>query len=998
MKKRRTQTSLIAVFCLCLLLVGSFLLARQGGLTAARQGSNEILHAQRAVRNAPTAEDDPVPDSSAAPTAAPPAETAATTAPADPTTAAPTETATAVPTETTTEAASETTTEALRFAAVFTANGAPFHSASGTAGQAVAFPADAPKKAGYDFAGWQLNGSTVTEAAFAAGDLTFTAAWTAHSGTKYTVLHLGQNPQGAGYAVPLASEEKSGTTDSASASAESLKKTFTGYAYDGTVTTVQTVNIDGDGNAKLYVYYSCKTFDILFADPSNAAYQQKKTLRFGADITPPDVLPVRAGHTLSGWEYNGNPPTNQLGILDSEGSRTYQAFWGLYQISFQYGLPGVENPAPFQGAPGAVIEFPANALTVNPGYEPDWEPDITTVAQNVTLMAVWDKRSDLTYQVHLYQESTAGGYTGVEPTKKTFTDGTFEQKFTAAQLAGTLPAGFSLDASKNPSDATGYVISSDENQVFSVYLKRNRHKLTFEYQIEQINKPDGTMVTIPLSSTDFIFGAPIEAPVMTAATGYEPYSAWSPALAANAVMPDKNVTFTCTSMLKHFKVYFYINGTRLAGTGPKTGTVDYKYGDSIDNAAKLPVYTPRTNYNFEPWDVSGTVKQDTHLYAKETVNYIVHIYAMDTAGNYSETPVTETCTDAVVGSRLTLTTPSIYNHAGFLVDINKPNKLSVATVPRPEEGTVELTVYYARCKFTLTTLTWGNKSAAKDYFFGQTIPAPAEPHTEDMTCTGWNPALPKTMPAENLTLVAQYRDKKLLSFLITGAPAQTTVAQTINISGIKLQCTYDNGSYAQKTVTVTTAMLNSGEVSYTPKSFKETGTQTVTVSFGGQKATFTISVAARLPQSISIKEPVLKPSFKVGAALDLAGYYVLVKYNNYTEQNYKMTDSKVKVTGYNKDKTGIQTLTVTYTEGKATPLKASFTINVVAASKVVKGDVNGDGYITSTDMTLVRKHYMKIALLKGDNLKAADVNGDGYVTSTDMTLIRKHYMKIQLIK
>ena len=882
----------------------------------------------------------------------------------------------------------------------------------GIQGNKIDFPAgdEIPERPGYTLLSWTMGASETPADAdntfFPDSPVTFIAHWTANTDTAYTVRHIGQQLNGAAYTMPLRSEEtKHGTTDTQSASAEALQQTFSGFYYDSAVNTEQSVNVDGNGNAILTVYYTRKSFDILFIDPADDNYRVTINLRYEADILPPAALPTREGYELFGWAYGANPPAQSLGTLGTEGDRTYSAHWNkLYQIDFQYGLDGVENPAPFYGVLGADIVFPADMLTVKPGYKPVWNPSITKINANTTLTASWAKRSDLKYQVQIFTENTTGGYNGATPETQDFANGLFEEKFTAAALAGALSTGFELDDAMNPADEDGYVVSADDSQVFCVYIKRLRFTLTFQRSMEQQNKTDGTLDTQPVATKQELFGATIQAPSKpTLMTGYNAYGAWEaedgPALAAGDTMPNKEMTFTCTTLLKRCTVQFSLNGSVI-----KTSV--YKYGDDLNNPDKMPGYTHKADYNFQNWDVSGTAKSDLHLDAWETVNYTVEIYAMNTSGAYPATPTkTEVRTDGIVGSKLTLETPSTYSGAGWRVDDsvkdkdgNSKNKLSVAKLPRPEDEKVTLTVYYARNKFKLTTLTWGNKSAAKEYFFGQTIPAPAAPHTEDMTFTGWDPALPKTMPAQHMTLVAQYRAKKLVSFIVTGAPAQTTVKQVFNLNNTKLQCTYDNGDYAQTTVVVKQDLINSGAVTYTPKSFDSAGTKTVTVSYGGKTAKFQIYVAARLPQTVTVKEPILKPGFKVGTTPTWDGYYALVQYNNHTETSYKLTDSKVKISGYQKDKTGIQTITVTYTEGKLTPIKTTFTINVVADKKIVKGDVNGDGYITSTDMTLVRKHYMKIALLKGDALKAADVNGDGYITSTDMTLIRKHYMKIQLIK
>ncbi len=57
---------------------------------------------------------------------------------------------------------------------------------------------------------------------------------------------------------------------------------------------------------------------------------------------------------------------------------------------------------------------------------------------------------------------------------------------------------------------------------------------------------------------------------------------------------------------------------------------------------------------------------------------------------------------------------------------------------------------------------------------------------------------------------------------------------------------------------------------------------------------------------------------------------------------------------------------------------------------VIFGDLNGDGYITASDMTLLKAVIAKTATLTPGTafFKAVDFNGDGYITATDTTKIK----------
>ncbi|WP_416325037.1 dockerin type I domain-containing protein [[Eubacterium] hominis] len=63
-----------------------------------------------------------------------------------------------------------------------------------------------------------------------------------------------------------------------------------------------------------------------------------------------------------------------------------------------------------------------------------------------------------------------------------------------------------------------------------------------------------------------------------------------------------------------------------------------------------------------------------------------------------------------------------------------------------------------------------------------------------------------------------------------------------------------------------------------------------------------------------------------------------------------------------------------------------------------KGDVNGDGKISSMDYVLVKNHILNIKKLSGNAAKAADVNGDGKISSMDYVLIKNHILGISQIK
>lgn len=62
-------------------------------------------------------------------------------------------------------------------------------------------------------------------------------------------------------------------------------------------------------------------------------------------------------------------------------------------------------------------------------------------------------------------------------------------------------------------------------------------------------------------------------------------------------------------------------------------------------------------------------------------------------------------------------------------------------------------------------------------------------------------------------------------------------------------------------------------------------------------------------------------------------------------------------------------------------------------SIVLYGDANGDGKISSSDLTIIVRHVLKKSTLSGPGLMAADANHDGKVSSSDLTTVVRHVLK-----
>ncbi|MCQ2555233.1 MAG: dockerin type I repeat-containing protein [Clostridia bacterium] len=61
---------------------------------------------------------------------------------------------------------------------------------------------------------------------------------------------------------------------------------------------------------------------------------------------------------------------------------------------------------------------------------------------------------------------------------------------------------------------------------------------------------------------------------------------------------------------------------------------------------------------------------------------------------------------------------------------------------------------------------------------------------------------------------------------------------------------------------------------------------------------------------------------------------------------------------------------------------------------VVRGDLNSDGIITTSDLVYLRRYLVNLSKLENELLAAADINKDGKVTTSDLVLVRRNLVNL----
>lgn len=264
----------------------------------------------------------------------------------------------------------------------------------------------------------------------------------------------------------------------------------------------------------------------------------------------------------------------------------------------------------------------------------------------------------------------------------------------------------------------------------------------------------------------------------------------------------------------------------------------------------------------------------------------------------------------------------------------------------------------------------GTVLSRKTYHYGDSVAAPSAPsRPEDGTYmysfAGWDKAV--ALCTGDTTYTAVYNKTAIVvtSVSITNNPTKRVYlqGQQLDLSGLVVKASYNNGT--SKNVTgYTISGYNANKV----------GDQTVTVSYSGKTATFTVTVESPVPDKITSSVFTVENGWirKISA-----GTKVSELVNGINEKQYiKVFIGTKEVSGDKLVGTG---MVVKLMDGHT--VKASVIV-------VVTGDTNGDGKITITDMLAVKSHVLKKSTLSGEVAKAADTSKDGGISITDFIQIK----------
>ena len=233
------------------------------------------------------------------------------------------------------------------------------------------------------------------------------------------------------------------------------------------------------------------------------------------------------------------------------------------------------------------------------------------------------------------------------------------------------------------------------------------------------------------------YGTAITAPADPTREGYT-FIGWDKAIPTT--MPAENMTITAKWKVNQYTITFDTNG------GSEITPITQDYGTAIT----APANPTREGYTFTGWDkaIPTTMPAENMIItAKWKVNQ--YTITFDTAGGSTVASITQDYGTAITAPADP--TKEGYTFIGW-------DKAIPATMPA-ENMTV--TAQWEINQYTITFDTnSGSEIAPITQDYGTAITAPADPTREGYTFIGWDKEIPTTMPAENMTVTAQWKDSE----------------------------------------------------------------------------------------------------------------------------------------------------------------------------------------------------------------------------------------------
>ncbi len=426
-------------------------------------------------------------------------------------------------------------------------------------------------------------------------------------------------------------------------------------------------------------------------------------------LTLRGALFTRAGYTQVGWSTvdGGEKVYGFEDIYTKNEALTLYPVWNTNKYTITFDTNGGSEIAPITQDYGTEITAPDNPTRKGYTFK-GWDKEIpkTMPAENITVKAQWEiNQYTITFD-------TNGG-SEIEPitqdygTKITAPDNPTRKGYTFKgwdkEIPKTMPA---------------------ENITVKAQWEINQYTITFD--------TNGGSEIAPITQD---YGTEITAPDNPTRKGYT-FKGWDKEIPET--MPAENITVKAQWEINQYTIAFDTNG------GSEIAPITQDYGTEIT----APDNPTRKGYTFKGWDkeIPETMPAE-NITVKAQWEINQYTITFDTNGGSEIAPITQD-----YGTEITAPdnpTRKGYTFKGWDKEI-------------PETMPAENITVKAQWEINQYTIAFDTNGGSEippitqDY--GTEITAPDNPTRKGYTFKGWDKEIPETMPAENITITARWKD------------------------------------------------------------------------------------------------------------------------------------------------------------------------------------------------------------------------------------------------
>ena len=422
----------------------------------------------------------------------------------------------------------------------------------------------------------------------------------------------------------------------------------------------------------------------------------------GENITLPDT-PVKTGYSFAGWEgLNGVFPETNM---------TVKPVWAINQYTITFDVDGGEEVSPITQNYGTTVTAPASPVKEGHTFL-CWEPTLpqTMPANNVTVKAKWQVNK---YTVKFLSDKG-------EVIKET------TQDYGSAIVLPEPPTKVGAEFVGWTPQPVATVPANDVT--YTAVFEGTEYTITFD--------TDGAGDISPLKG---FYGDAVKKPADPAKEGYT-FLGWEPEIPATF---SGSMTVKAKWQINKYTVRF------LSDNGEVIKETTQDYGSAI----VLPEPPTKVGAEFVGWTpqpVATVPANDVTYTAVFTGTEYTITFDTDGAGDIS--PLKGFYGDAV--KKPVAPVKEGYTFLGWEPEL-----------PSTFTGNMTAKAKWQINQYTITFDTDGGSAVNPlkvDY--NSAVTAPAAPTKEGHTFVGWTPELPKTMPANDITVKAQW---KAVAYTIT---------------------------------------------------------------------------------------------------------------------------------------------------------------------------------------------------------------------------------------